>query len=473
MLKRKISEVLMQWKTEGAKQALNIIGARQIGKSTAVREFGKSNYASFIEINFIDDPQAVSIFQNTNGAEEILVNITAYTHQEIIPHNTLILLDEIQECPEARTAIKFLVEDGRAHYVETGSLLGVRVQDIRSYPVGFERLVRMYPMDFEEFLWAVNMPVSVIDVVRECFEQRKPVADAIHIRFLKLFYLWMVVGGMPAVVDDYVHHQDIARVSKLKQTILDLYELDITKYALPSQKLKIREIFNAIPSQLDEKNRRFMFSKIDKGYRYRELETSFLWLSEAGISLPCFNTNAPVSPLRLNEKRSLFKLYLCDTGLLCEMSESPIEFALLQGNVDINLGSILENAFAQTLASKLGGKELFYFDNKTMELDFLLQHGNSVDVLEIKSGNTWTAHPSLDKALAHVDWNIDRAFVFCKGNVEKKNNITYLPFYMSMFYDPLVTPKKTDLDLHSLLDELTPEYASALQAEKDAESHNK
>lgn len=469
MLKRKITKTLREWKESGAKQALNIIGARQIGKSTAVRAFGKENYAAFIELNFIEQPDAVNVFKGRNGAEEILENLTAFTRQSIVPGDTLILLDEIQECPEARTAIKFLVEDGRAHYIETGSLLGVKVQDIHSYPVGFERIVHMYPMDFEEFLWAVGMPEETISLLKNCYEKLIPVADVIHQSLLRQFYLWMAVGGMPEVVSTFVQTHDMARVASLQSDILRMYELDITKYAERSQRVRILDIFHAIPSQLDDKNRRFLFNSLQKGLRFRNLENSFLWLSEAGISLPCYNTSAPLSPLRLNEKRSLFKLYFCDTGLLCTMAGYPTAYSVMNGDIHVNLGAILENAFAQSLASKQNGADLFYFDNKKIELDFLVQNGNKCDVLEIKSGNSWTSHTSLNNALNTPDWDIDKAIVFCKGNVEKKNNIVYLPLYMILFYEPTTVknasntiPADMDLDLFS------PENFKALQAQMSA-----
>jgi len=227
MLRRKAYEKLFIWKTQPKKKALCIIGARQIGKTTLVRAFAREHYAHFVELNFLTDPNAARIFSGALDADTIITNLTAYTRKPMVPGETLVLLDEIQACPEARTAIKFLVEDGRFDYVETGSLLGVRYKEVRSYPVGFEELLRMYPMDLEEFLWACGVQQATMDYLRQCFDSGSPVSEAIHQTLLKLFYAYMVVGGMPDVVQTYVDTNDIARVIDRQRDILELYRLDI------------------------------------------------------------------------------------------------------------------------------------------------------------------------------------------------------------------------------------------------------
>lgn len=370
MLKRKIVDSLNRWKNNKHKKACCILGARQIGKSTSIREFGKQNYQQVIEINFIEDPKATTIFEGKLNERTLLENITAYTQKTIVRQNTLLILDEIQECPNARTAIKFLVEGGTIDIAETGSLLGVRYKEVRSYPVGFEKIINMYPLDFEEFLWAVGVPLETIDVLRTCYEKRMAPTSAIHETMMQLFFSYMIVGGMPEVVQDYINHYDLARVKMLQTDIIQLYRQDISKYAQGNEKIKIKDIFDSIPSQLDQKNRRFKLSKLDKNGRMNRYENAFLWLQEAGVALACLNTKAPVYPLKLNTKRNLFKLYLNDTGLLCSMLGN-IQFELLQGNTSINQGSILENMFAQCFASK--NRSLYYYDSKTIELDFLLE----------------------------------------------------------------------------------------------------
>ncbi len=433
MLRRRAWDRLLSWKEQKDKKALCIIGARQTGKTTLVRQFAKENYECFAEINFITDPGAASIFADTLEADTVITNMTAYLRRPLIPGRTLVLLDEIQECPEARTAIKFLVEDGRFDYIETGSMLGVRYKEVRSYPVGYEEIYRMYPMDIEEFLWANGVQDRTIEYLRDCFEKSVPVSESVHTTLNKLFMSYMVVGGMPQVVNTYVETHDIGRVVENQNEILELYRLDISKYAHGNDKLKIRAVFDSIPSQLNDQNRRFILKKVDENGRQNRYENSFEWLSDAGVALPCYNVTEPQPPLKLNEKHSLFKLFMGDTGLLCAACMENIQFDILQGRADVNLGSVLENTMAQELRAK--GFSLSYFSSKKYgELDFVIQRGLSVDLLEIKSGNDYKKHKALDRVLSVGQWKFGDAYVFCKGNVEAAGDVKYMPWYMIMFY---------------------------------------
>ena len=434
MLKRKAYKQLERWKNSYNKKALCIIGARQTGKTTLVRKFAKENYPFFIELNFLTDPKCKEIFANRLNADYIITNLSAYVQKKMEPHKTLILLDEIQECPEARTAIKFLVEDGRFDYIETGSLLGVKNNEVKSYPVGYEEILKMYPLDFEEYLWANGVQEDTIQYLRDCFEQLNPVSQSVHDTLMTLFYSYIVVGGMPDIVQTYVDTHDISQVITKQREIIELYRLDITKYANRSNKIKIRSIFDSIPSQLNEKNRRFFLNKIEKSARQNRYYNSFEWLSEVGVALPCYNINEPIPPLQLNEKHSLFKLFMGDTGLLCAACMENIQFDLLQGRLHINMGSILENVMAQSIKSH--NFSLHYFDSKKYgELDFVIQKGMNIDLIEIKSGEDYKKHNSLDKVLKVKEWNFENVYVFCKGNIEKSNQILYLPWYMIMFYE--------------------------------------
>ena len=451
MLRRKAYEKLLIWKAQPKKKALCIIGARQIGKTTLVRAFAREHYAQFVELNFLTDPNAARIFSGALDADTIITNLTAYTRKPMVPGETLVLLDEIQACPEARTAIKFLVEDGRFDYVETGSLLGVRYKEVRSYPVGFEELLRMYPMDLEEFLWACGVQQATMDYLRQCFDSGSPVSEAIHQTLLKLFYAYMVVGGMPDVVQTYVDTHDIARVIDRQRDILELYRLDIAQYATGSDRIKIQAIFDSIPAQLNEKNRRFILSAIDPNGRQNRYADSFCWLADAGVALPCYNVALPQPPLRLNEKHSLFKLFFADTGLLCAACMENVQFALLSGDLTINMGSILENMMAQQL--RAGGFLLNYYDGKkTGEIDFVLQNGMSIDLIEVKSGKDYRHHPALDKLLSIPEWRFGQARVLCRGNVESCGGVRYLPWYMVMFLCPQPQPNelKVEIDLSAL-----------------------
>ena len=433
MLKRKAYDRLLEWKAEEHKKALCILGARQIGKTTIVREFAKEHYKYFIEINFLLDEKATQIFSGALDAHTIITNLTAYVQSPMEAGETLVLLDEIQECPNARTAIKFLVEDGRFDYIETGSLLGVRYKEVKSYPVGFEEIYRMYPMDFEEYLWANGVQKDTIAYLKECFEQRKQVTDSVHDTLNKLFLSYIVVGGMPQAVSKYVETHDIGKVVANQNEILELYRLDIAKYAKESDKIKIQSIFDSIPAQLNEKNRRFILSSIDKKGKQNRYENSFAWLADAGVALPCYNVVCPQPPLQLNEKHNLFKLFMGDTGLLCAACMENVQFDILQGNLDVNLGSILENIIAQTI--KCNGFSLHYYDSKKNgELDFVIQNGMKVDLIEVKSGNDYKKHHALNKIFQIEEWKFGNAYVFCKGNIEQEKETIYLPWYMSMFY---------------------------------------
>lgn len=441
MLRRKAYSRLLDWKKEPQKKALCIIGARQIGKTTLIREFGRKHYENFIELNFIADPSAAAIFEGSLDANSIITNLSAYVRTPMEPGKTLILFDEVQMCPNVRTAIKFLVEDGRFDYIESGSLLGVRHKEVRSFPVGFEETYRMYPMDFEEYLWANGVQESTIDYLKGCYEQLVPVSQSIHDTMLKLFYSYIVVGGMPDAVQTYVNTHDIGKVIAVQNDILELYRQDIAQYADGSDKPKIRAIFDSIPAQLNDKNRRFILHDIDSNGRQLRYSNSFEWLSAAGVALPCYNVTAPEVPLQLNEKHSLFKLFMSDVGLLCASCMENIQFGILQGNLEINMGSILENTMAQQLKSN--GLQLHYFDAKKYgELDFVLQNGLGIELVEVKSGNDYQKHSALDKVRKVESWSHKHAYVFCKGNVESKDGVIYLPWYQIMFLKPDPTPKE-------------------------------
>ena len=431
MLKRKVTEQLFKWKSRTNKKALLVTGARQIGKTHAIRQFAKENYKTFVEINFIDTPSAMTIFDGNLDSDTILTALTAFSNQPLEKGQTIIFFDEIQECPRARTAIKFLVEDGRFDYIESGSLLGVNYKEVPSYPVGFEQTLQMYPLDFEEFCWANGVQQETISYLNECFKNMQPVNEAVHQKMLQLFRYYMIIGGMPAVVQNFIDTHDVAKSVQIQKDIIVLYRQDITKYA-KKDKTRIKDIFDRIPSELNSKNRRFMLSDIDKNARLNRYERSFMWLADAGVTLPCYNVREPTIPFELNELRNLMKVFLNDTGLLCSMSVGNVQFEILQGNLQVNLGSILENLMAQELVSN--GFSLRYFDRKNLgELDFIIQKGNKPIALEIKSGKDYHSHAALQNILENKEWNLQNALVFCIGNIEISEKITYLPLYMIQF----------------------------------------
>ena len=451
MLRRKVYQELLKWKAKANGKALCVIGARQTGKTTLIREFGKNEYEHFAEINFVTDEKAADIFKDKLTAEAIITNLTAYLQTPLEPGKTLILFDEVQECPAVRSAIKFLVEDGRFDYIESGSLLGVRYKEVKSYPVGFEQILPMYPLDFEEYLWANGVQDKTLQYLKTCYDRKEKVSDFVHETLCKLFYSYLVVGGMPETVQIYIDTHDIAKVVLNQRSILDLYRLDIAKYAEKSDKLKIKAIFDSIPAQLNEKNRRFKLNSINASARHIRYEDSFNWLADAGVALPCYNVTEPQAPLQISEKRNLFKLYMNDVGLLCASCMENIQFDLLLGNVEINMGSILENAFAQNLKSN--GFELHYYDSKKIgELDFVLQKGLHTELVEIKSGNDFKKHLAMDHAMQVEQWEFEQSIVFSKSNVEREGDVLYLPWYMILFFTQEKEPEKMiyEIDLSGL-----------------------
>lgn len=439
MLQRKAADKFLQWKKSPDKKALLVTGARQIGKTHAIREFARKNYKTFLEINFIDTPSAMQIFEGDLDINTLVTALTAFSQQELIPGKTLIFFDEIQECPRARTAIKFLVEDGRFDYIESGSLLGVNYKEVPSYPVGFEEVYQMYPLDFEEFCWANGIQNETISYLENCFQNKTPVNEAVHQKMIQLFRYYVIVGGMPAVVQSFVDTHDIAKSLQFQKDIIALYRQDISKYS-KNDKGRIKDIFDRIPSELNSKNKRFSLADINTNARMNRYESSFMWLADAGVTLPCYNVKDLTLPLEPNELRKLMKVFLNDTGLLCAMSIGNVQFDILQGNLEVNMGSITENIIAQELISN--GFKLRYFDRKNLgKLDFVIQKNNELIALEIKSGKDYHRHAALQKILYSDEWDIKEGYVFCIGNIEVDDKTTYYPLYMIQFLQQSTMPK--------------------------------
>lgn len=430
MLFRTAIESFEKWKKGDSKKALLVTGARQIGKTFLIREFARRNYENFIEINFVTQSSAKQIFEGDFNADSIIQGITALAKQKVEKGKTLIFFDEIQECPNARTAIKFLVDDGRFDYVESGSLLGVQYKAVKSYPVGYEHIVQMFPMTFEEFCIACGVQESTFKLLEDCYNNLNAVPEAVHNTMNQLFQAYTIVGGMPAVVQEYISSHDIAKVVEIQKDILALYRQDIAKYS-DKDKEKISAIFDNIPSQLDSKNRRFKLNSIRSTARMERYEESFIWLRDAGVAIPCYNLVAPQIPLKLNEQSNLFKLYMADVGLLCASCIDNVQFSILNGDLSVNMGSILENVYAQELLSK--GFEVRFMNKKFGEIDFIIQNNGRAVPLEIKSGADYKKHTALNNVLAVEEWKLKNACVFCMGNISQEGSITYLPWYMILF----------------------------------------
>lgn len=431
MIERKVEQRLERFRQED--KALLITGARQVGKTFIIREFGKQAYQSFIEINFLEDKTAASLFENARDSRDLLLRLSAIADKPLIPGQTLIFFDEVQECPEIVTAIKFLVEEGSYRYILSGSLLGVDLKDIRSVPVGYMDIVQMYPLDFEEFALANRVSPNVIDALREAFEEKRPVDAVVHERMMALFRLYLIVGGMPAAVMKYLETNNLRDVIGEQQAIIALYKKDIARYD-PEEKLYLEDIFDLIPSELNCKNKRFILKNLNENFKFSRYSNSFLWLKDAGVALPTFCVAEPTVPLRLSKSSNLFKLFLSDVGLLASMYMDHIQVKILNGEKSINFGAVYENAAAQEL--KAHGFDLYYFNSKKQgELDFLIERNGHVLPIEIKSGKDYTKHAALSNVLANEDYDIPEAYVFQNDNVSQTGKITYYPIYMLMFVE--------------------------------------
>lgn len=450
MIKRKTDSYLRDYYRQ-TRNALLITGARQVGKTYSIREFGKT-FKSFIEINFIENPDAAGLFKDAKGSADILMRLSTITNAPMIKGDTLIFFDEVQECPDIVTAIKFLVEEGSYRYVLSGSLLGVELKDIRSVPVGYMGVKEMFPLDFEEFITCVGISENVIAAVKEAWMAKTPVDSFIHKKFMELFRLYLIVGGMPAAVSKYLESNNLQEVLAVQQEIIRLYKKDIAKYD-PDNKLYIEEIFNLIPPELNSKNKRFILKRLNENAKYERYENSFLWLKNAGVAIPVYNVEEPKVPLLLARSRNLLKLFMNDIGLLASQYADGIQMRIIKGDKDINFGSIYENAVAQELVAH--GLDPYYYNSKRRgELDFVTELGGKILPVEVKSGKDYTYHRALSNIMDCREYDITEALVLNNENVSTDGKITYLPVYMAMFLKKMETaPVEYKVNLDGLSDQ--------------------
>lgn len=430
MLQRKISKRIEDFYKNKPHKALMIIGARQVGKSYIIGEFAKSHYKSVIRIDFIENPDYASIFAKADGADDILLRMSALFGDRMIPSKTMIIFDEAQECKELVTQIKYLVQDGTYDYILSGSLLGTIFKDIVSAPVGYMDIIDMFPLDFEEFAWANGVGTNVIDSLKKAFEQKTPVDAFIHERMLSLFELYLIVGGMPAAVSTYLATKNLRKVADEQNSIIRLYKHDVSKYDEKSR-LYLNEIFDLIPSELNSKNKRFILKNLNEKARFDRYYDSFLWLKNAGVALPANVVDEPKVPLLLSKSQNLFKLFSNDVGLLAAQYGGDIQLKILQHETTMNFGSIYENVAAQELTAH--GYPLYYYNSKKFgEIDFVIERDGEVLPIEIKSGKDYYRHNAMDNVLNLTDYEIAEGYVFCNGNIEIRDKVTYFPIYMLM-----------------------------------------
>lgn len=433
-LYRKCSKRIINW-FHKEKKALLVTGARQVGKTHLIRHVVKEELDYYLfEINLIETPEAVSVISQSQTVEDLRIGLSIFSNEKLIPNNTVIFIDEIQKCRDIITKIKFLAEDSTFKYILSGSLLGIELNNIDSAPVGYLEILRMYPLDFEEFIQISNVPEDVIESLKSSFINKKPVMDAINNKMMDLFRRYLMVGGMPEAVANFAESYNLNDVIAIHKDIVNLYKLDFTKYETDDKKLRITNIYDLIPAELLKQNKRFIVTDLKKGLRFERIENSFLWLQNAGVSLTAYNATEPKIPLLLNQKQSLFKLYLSDVGMLTSIYGMNTKSMILSKDSNINCGGIYENAVIQELVSK-GFKVYYYNSNRLGELDFVIEYKGHVLPIEVKSGKDYTMHSAMNNCLNNKEYAMSEGVVFANCNVSVKGKITYLPIYMSMFFN--------------------------------------
>lgn len=429
MLTRTVDRILIDH-FKISKTALLIEGARQIGKTFSIRQFGKK-FKTYIEINFIEQPEAISLFKDLSNTKDLLARLSLFTKQKLIKRDTLIFFDEVQICPEVITYIKFLVDEGSYNYILSGSLLGIEINDLRSVPVSYLTIKRMFPLTFREFALNLGLNSSILENLETSFKEKKPVDDFIHKKMMELFRVYLVVGGMPAAVNRYIETNNLNEVIDIQNQIVNLYKKDITQYD-KNNKLAIAQIFELIAPQLNSQNKRFIIKDIKSGVKFDMYENSFLWLKDAGFALPVYNVETPKIPLKLSKSRSLFKLFMSDVGLLASEYSQGIQLKIISGDDKLNYGAIFENYIAQELTAC--EHDLYYYNNKKRgELDFLIEYDGEVLPIEVKSGKDYKVHRALSNIMDCGEFNLNRALIFNNSNLKVEGKLTYAPIYMAMF----------------------------------------
>ncbi len=450
MLKRKISSKIEDYLKSGSNRMLVVEGARQIGKSFIIRDVGNKMFPNFIEINMEKDRQGDRLFAEAKTTENFYLALSAFSGEKMGDKaSTLVFIDEIQAYDHLLTLVKFLMEEGRFTYIASGSLLGVTLKKTQSIPIGSLTTLQMYPLDFEEFLWANGVGSLAIDELRRCFNDKVSPNEAIHRRVLDLFRKYLLVGGFPDAVNTYIAEHNIAKVRDIHREIRELYALDAAKYEKESsRKLKIMRIYEMIPSNLENKKKRIKVKDIEgkKGKRTSDYQDEFDYLVSSGISLEVDAISQPTYPLVQNAGKNLLKLYLNDTGLFTGILYGNDIRPVLEDHRSINLGAVYETVVAQEL--KAHGFGLYYYDNKKNgEVDYLIDDIRNLSTipLEVKSGKDYTEHSALDKFIANRDYAISQAYVLSnESTVFAKDGVTYIPIYFVMFFerDISLSPKE-------------------------------
>ena len=433
MLKRKIESRLTEWKNTPGRKPLIIKGCRQCGKTFSVLDFARKNYTHVVYLNFFENPDYASIFSGSLEVDNIIMMLSALLGGEAVfkAGETVLVLDEIQECPEARTALKFFRTDGRFDVIGTGSLLGVKGygKEPRSVPVGSETVIDMYPLDFEEFLWANGVSEQIVNMLQGCLENETPVPEALHNRMRQLLLQYAVVGGMPDAVQTFVDTKQMDEVLSIQRDIVRSYEDDMVKYAEKKDKSNIRECFQSIPRQLAKENKKFQYSVVKKGSTAAKYAGSLQWIEDAGIISRCYNLSITELPLDGNAEEDVFKVYMRDMGLFVSMLEDGTQFDILRGNLFGYKGAIFENLIADIFA-KMGRKLYYFHKDSGLEVDFVIRYKGECTLVEVKavSGNV----KSTKTILNHPEkYHVSSAIKLGDYNVGRNGQILTLPLYMA------------------------------------------
>lgn len=431
MLKRKIYDKLVEWKTNKNQECLLVKGARQIGKTFIIEKFGKENYESYIYLNFYRNPEHKAIFEGSLDAEQIYKRISLYVNDvKFVDKNTLIFLDEIQDCPNARTALKFLAIDNRYDVIASGSLLGLHYKEMISIPVGYERTLEMYSLDFEEFLWAVGKSADAVAALKSFFDDKEKVDNGIHEQFMELLREYLVVGGMPEVVNTFLKTNNFQDVYATQKKIMESYQEDIKHYASTTLRQKISDCYNSIPRQLAKEYTKFQYKVVSKEGNARRYDSCLNWLVDAGMIKMCFNVSTPQFPLVAYEKPDQFKVYVTDIGLLTSLYGFETQVALLKDTLTGPAkGGIYENLVFDMLIKR--GFNLNYYknDNNTQEIEFVYVEDGSVIPIEVKAKNRATI--SLNNFI--MEYKPPYAYKLISGNVGVNETKVTLPLYMALF----------------------------------------
>ncbi|WP_165171116.1 ATP-binding protein [Adlercreutzia sp. ZJ242] len=437
MLRRSMWTVLSKWLEEGPSKAFLLVGARQTGKTYLVRAFAQEKFSFLAEVNFLKDRRAISLLGAASDTEDFLARLSLLVKVPLRPHETLVFLDEIQEAPDVLTAVKFLIEDGRFPLAVSGSLLGTELKGVRSFPVGYVQVERMYPLGFEEFCWAQNVPDNIWRTVRNAYESRSRVEDSLHAYLTSLFRYYLAIGGMPEAVQTYLASgYDMGAVRQTALQILEQYRFDIAKY-VGRRALAVRSIFDAMPSQLSKENKRFKLNTLGNKATYNRYENDFQWIIDAGVALPAYCVSEPKSPLPRTKEINKFKLYSSDTGLLLAQYPQQSVLDVMEGASSVNFGAVYENAVAQAL-SIVDPNLYYYLNNRKGEVDFLVETSRGeIMPVEVKSGKDYKVHVALNNLLDTAEYGISEAVVLSEANLSTEQRkgklIAYLPLYMTPF----------------------------------------